>query len=452
MTRAGIRPDGRTLHSNPKGKTMSKKLRELHARKAGLVRDARALTDKAAAENRDMTPDEIGAFDGLKAKIESANAAIDREQALIAEEAQLGALNVGADSEIVVTDNREADPRRGFRSFGEFAQQVRAASGNPARPDQRLLIGAAAPSTYGNEATGADGGYAVPPEFSREIFRLSLGEDSLVPLTDNTNVAGNSMVFPKDETTPWGTDGVRAYWQAEASAATATKPKLGTTVMRLHKLMALVPLTDELLADTSALDSYLPGKVGDSIRWKTNEAILFGTGAGQPAGLLTASAAVSVAKETSQTAATVTIANLSKMLSRLTPGSFGRAVWMIHPDVLPQLFQLTLGNYPIYLPINSGAQASPYGTLMGRPVMVTMHAAALGTVGDISLLDLNYYRTITKAGGVETATSMHLYFDADATAFRTTFRIDGQPKMAAAISPAKGSNTLSPFVQLATRA
>jgi hypothetical protein len=28
--------------------------------------------------------------------------------------------------------------------------------------------------------------------------------------------------------------------------------------MRLNKLMALVPLTDELLSDTSALNSYLP--------------------------------------------------------------------------------------------------------------------------------------------------------------------------------------------------
>jgi hypothetical protein len=46
---------------------------------------------------------------------------------------------------------------------------------------------------------------------------------------------------------------------------------------------------------------------------------------------------------------------------------------------------------------------------------------------------------------------MHLYFDADLTAFRTTFRMDGQSKIAAAINPAKGSNTLSPYVQLGAR-
>jgi hypothetical protein len=33
----------------------------------------------------------------------------------------------------------------------------------------------------------------------------------------------------------------------------------------------------------------------------------------------------------------------------------------------------------------------------------------------VLLADLSYYQTITKAGGMQTATSMHLYFDADLT-------------------------------------
>ena len=37
---------------------MSKQLRELQARKAGLIKEARALTDRAAAESRDMKDEE----------------------------------------------------------------------------------------------------------------------------------------------------------------------------------------------------------------------------------------------------------------------------------------------------------------------------------------------------------------------------------------------------------
>jgi len=142
------------------------------------------------------------------------------------------------------------------------------------------------------------------------------------------------------------------------------------------------------------------------------------------------------------------------MVARLPAGSYGNSVWMLNNDVLPALFTVTLGNYPVYLPAGApvGAlQGSPYGTLLGRPIVVTQHAKSFSSQGDVMLADWRQYQTITKAGGIQTATSMHLYFDADAMAFRSIFRVDGAPKQAAPIPPANGSNTLSPFVQLAAR-
>ena len=262
------------------------------------------------------------------------------------------------------------------------------------------------------------------------------------------------MAFPKDETTPWGTNGIRAYWQGEASSAVTSKPVLGLATLRLKKLMALVPATDELLDDTNALSSYLPDKIASSIRWKTNESILFGSGTGVPVGCLNAGATVTVAKESGQATQTLVPQNLAKMIARLPSGSFANAVWIVNNDVLPALFTLTLGNYPIYLPTGlnvGGMQVSPYGTLLGRPLYVSQHANTFSAQGDILLVDLKYYQTITKSGGMQTATSMHLYFDADLTAFRTTFRMDGQSKLAAPITPAKGATSMSPFIQLAAR-
>jgi HK97 family phage major capsid protein len=436
---------------------MSKKLRELQARKATLVKEARALTEQAASDNRDLTDEEVSAFDELKSRIEAASSAIDREASLIAEEASMAMTDTAeAASFITVTDNREADPAHGFRTVGEFMQAVFQAEKPGKAPDERLLIGrsAAAPGSFANESAGQDGGFLVPPQFSQQIFKLSLQEDSMLPLTDNVEITGNSMAFPRDETTPWGTNGIRAYWQGEASTAIPTKPVLGLSTLRLKKLMALVPTTDELLDDANALTSYLPEKVADSIRWKTNESILFGAGNGVPIGALTAGATVTVAKETGQATQTLVPQNLAKMISRLPPGSFAESVWIVNNDVLPALFTLTLGNYPIYLPngLNvGGIQVSPYGTLLGRPVFVSQHANSFSSQGDVLLVDLSYYQTITKAGGIQTATSMHLYFDSDLTAFRTTFRMDGQSKISAPISPAKGSASMSPFIQLGAR-
>jgi HK97 family phage major capsid protein len=438
---------------------MSKQLRELQARKATLVKDARSLTDIAAAEQRDMNDEEVAAFEALKAKIEATSAAIDREAALIAEEAQMNRLSqLTTASVISVIDNRDSDPMHGFKTVGDFMQAVYQAEKPGNSLDERLLIGSArlavSPGSYASESAGQDGGFLVPPQFSQEIFKLSLGEDSLLPMTDNVEITGNSMAFPKDETTPWGTNGIRAYWQGEASAALANKPVLGLSTLRLKKLMSLVPTTDELLDDANALTNYLPAKVAESIRWKTNESILFGTGNGVPIGAMTCGATVTVAKESGQATQTVLPQNLAKMIARLPSGSFAKAVWIVNNDVLPALFTLTLGNYPIYLPTGlgiGGIQVSPFGTLLGRPVYVSQHANSFSGQGDILLVDLNYYQTITKAGGVQTATSMHLYFDSDLTAFRTTFRMDGQSKISNAINPAKGSTTMSPFIQLGAR-
>ena len=438
---------------------MRKQKRELLARLNSATVAATAITDKAAGESRDLTTEETASFDKHAADIKAIRASIEREDILAEAAAAVGAMPVDDERSIRVAAPRVLeDPKRGFASLGEYLQTVKREGKNFTNAgDERLRMVAAAPTTFGSEISGADGGFAVPPQFAKEIWTLGLTEDALLPFTDSYPVDGNSMVFPKDETTPWGTDGIRAYWQAEAAAATQTKPKLGTATLRLAKLMALVPLTDELLADTNALGAYLPAKVGASIRWKTNDAILNGLGNGTPLGALQGAAALTVSKDSGQSTATISTTNLTNMLARLPPGSYSRAVWLVNNDVLGALFGLTLNNYPVFLPIGAGVGGviqNPYaaGMLLGRPLFVSQHANTFSSVGDVMLLDLSYYWSITKAGaGVESATSMHLYFDADATAFRTIFRVDGQPKIVAQISPFKGSNKMSPFLQLQAR-
>lgn len=424
-------------------------------------------TAAAATEAGLMAAEQSAEFDRLEAENVSIGAQIRREEHIETEAARLNSLDVPGATRIEGGEPAVLkDTKRGFRSFGEFARTVKGEGPNLSNPkDERLRIGAATPTTFGNELSGQDGGFLVPPEFATEIFTYAFEQDSLLPMTDGLNVAGNNMIFPKDETVPWGTDGIRVYWQAEATAGTQTKPKLSTTQMRLYKLMALVPVTDELLEDTNALDSYIPQKTGDNMRWKINESILFGSGVGQPLGAFNASnnAVITVAKETSQATLTLLFQNIAKMIARLPPGSFARAQWFANNDVLPAIMGLTspatggaAGVYPIYMPpianqTAGGVQVlNPYGTLFTRPVNITQHAKSFTNQGDLMLLDPYFIRSISKSA-METATSMHLYFDADATAFRTTFRVDAQPKVVNPIAPFNGSNNLSPFVQLGAR-
>jgi HK97 family phage major capsid protein len=243
---------------------------------------------------------------------------------------------------------------------------------------------------------------------------------------------------------------VQAYWQAEAVAAGQSKPALGSEALVLQKLMALVPVSNEMIDDGFAIGSYLSAVAPERITYKANEAILFGDGVGKPLGALNANARIIQAKDTSQATATISSTNISNMVTRLMAGELKNAIWIGNPDILTALEAMTVGNYPIFLPNNNAANGS-YGMLKGRPLQLSEHAAAFSSQGDLNLLSLKGYRTITKAGGIQTATSMHLFFDADATAFKFTFRMNGKPILSAPIVPPKSSNTRSHFISLAAR-
>jgi len=416
----------------------------LRQERAKLKDSARAITNTAEKESRNLSADEDAQIDALIASAEKTEIDIQREEKL----ADMDRKAMPAQGvHVEVIDRAALDQKGGFKSFGEFAVSVLQANTNQSL-DQRLV--AAAPTTYGNENTGADGGFGVPIEFAKEIRQIAFGADSFVAMSDENPISSNSMTFPRDETTAWGTNGVRAYWESEAVAATQTKPVIGTDTLRMRKLMALVPMTDELLADSTAMDRYITTKTGNSILYKTNDAMINGTGAGMPLGILNAGALVSVAKETSQAAATVNSMNIAKMFARMPATSKRTSVWLINSDVLPQIMNMIVGDVPIWQVDWTGG--SPAGLLLGRPIIETESCKTLGTKGDIYFVDWKQYLTITKSSGVEFATSIHLYFDAGATAFRATYRIDGQPWLKSSITPANGSNNRSPFVSLDTRA
>ena len=92
---------------------------------------------------------------------------------------------------------------------------------------------------------------------------------------------------------------------------------------------------------------------------------------------------------------------------------------------------------------------APNDTLMGKRVNYVETASTEGTVGDLMFLDLSQYVTITK-GGMQSASSIHVSFTTDQTAFRFVMRVDGQPLWNSALTPYKGSDTQSPFVTVAT--
>lgn len=446
---------------------------------AEISQHALDIQNLADAESRPLLPEEVEQVDELLAKFEVIKADIKRRELIQANadaltQPQRGGRQTQPDTPDGPQANAQQtqqgkhapayrqprDPvaarRNGFNHFGEFAAAVIPASrpGNPII-DNRLQI-QNAPTTYGQEGVGEDGGFAVPPEFRDEIMQLVASEGSLLERTDGLTSTSNTLTLPVDETTDWQTTGgIQSYWDGEADQMTQSKPALKERSMRLNRLTTLVPITDDLLEDASGLESWLRKKAPAKMNFKITNAIINGDGAGKPQGFMNSGSLVTVAKETGQTADTIVAANISKMWARMYAESRLNAVWLINQDIEPQLDQLMLegtsSSIPVYLP-PGGFSDSPYARLKGRPVIPTQAAATLGDLGDIMLVDLKSYMTIMKTGGMRTDVSMHLFFDYNMTAFRFVIRMAGQSWFASAISPLNGSNTLSPFVTLAARA
>jgi HK97 family phage major capsid protein len=408
-------------------------------------------------ENRSPTTEEIAFGNGKLAEIEGLEAAIKLE------ERTQGALGrqQEPDGEVVKpvispAQQRVANDREHFATDGEFYQAVMRAGSPGGFVDPRLSTRAASGLS---EGVPSDGGFLVDTVMSNEMLKNVWSSGEILPRISKVTLSGNvnGMKFNGlDETSRVNgsrAGGILAYWAAEAAQKTGSKPKFRQISLSLNKLIGLCYATDELLEDSNALSQTLNEGFRDEFDFRITDAIINGSGAGQPLGILNSGCVVSVAGEAGQAVDTIVYENINNMWSRMMAASRPNSVWIVNQDCEPQLNSMSLavgtGGVPVYMPAG-GASAQPYGTLFGRPVVPIEHCPTVGDTGDIMLCDFSKYKAIDK-GGMKSDISMHVMFIYDEQTFRFVYRFDGQPVLGSAITPFKGTNTLSHFIKLDAR-
>jgi len=434
------------------------KKKELQARLVDAKMRGQAIFNKS--EQRELTDEDIACLDKIKAEIDKYKKLLDCLKGVDGDTGadEQNSDEGGADKD-KPKDEDDAPPKadpakkdeRGFRSLGEQMMAVYRASQPGARIDTRLSTRSAS----GLNATNpSDGGFLVQTDFVKDLLKRTYETGILaskckrIPLTTNANSLKINAIdeISRANGSRWG--GLQTYWENEADQFTASKPKFRQMELSLKKLTGLCYVTDELLQDASALEKVIKEGFAEEFGFKMDDVILRGSGAGQPLGFLNSGALVKVDKEAGQTKK-ITVENLVKMWSRMWSRSRSNAVWFINPEIEPQLYTLTVGDKPVYIPAGSMANA-PYATLLGRPVISLEQCSELGEVGDIVLADLSQYLLIDK-GGINTASSIHVRFLYDEAVFRFIYRVDGQPIWNKTLKPYKGDATVSPFVALAKR-
>ncbi|MES2209448.1 MAG: phage major capsid protein [Chloroflexota bacterium] len=311
-------------------------------------------------------------------------------------------------------------------------------------------------AAFGSTIPG-DGGFLIPEVLRSQLLSVALESSVVRPRAMVVPMDSLTVPFPAIDATSNASSvygGIVAYWTEEGGALVQSSAKFSRVQLTAKKLTAYTEVPNELFTDAIiSLEAFINEKFPEAIAHFEDIAFMRGTGAGEPLGFMHAenAAAVSVAKEVGQAAATILWENIVKMYARMLPGSLSRAVWVAHIDTFPELATMALsvgtGGSAIWL--NNGTEGPPM-TILGRPVVFTEKASTVGTKWDISFVDLGYY-LIGDRMAIQSATSPHYKFANDVTAMRFIERVDGRPWIQSAITPVQGANTLSPFVNLATR-
>lgn len=352
-------------------------------------------------------------------------------------------------SVVDVKDLSDDDPKGGFKTAGHFCRDVAMEEcGKGISPE----LGKWSQKTAGYAEEGQDslGGFLVPPEFSRTLMQKSYDMGQILSRVTKFTMGSNLLKIPAvaESARADGSrqGGIQGYWKDELASKTESAPTFEMIEIKPSKLTILTYASDEILEDcVFGFETIINEMAPKEITFKVEDAIVEGNGVLKPLGFLNAGCAVGVNRSS---AAVIVWLDVYTMYSRLFPGSVSNGVWLGNANIFPQLATMQDGNNnAVWLPGGNVAGA-PFGTIYGRPLLFVEYCSALGTAGDLCLVDLSQYLLGTR-GTLKAAQSIHLKFDSDTTTFRFVLRVDGQPWWSAALAPFKGAaTTQSPFVYL----
>ena len=353
----------------------------------------------------------------------------------------------GGDSELVRVDTQAA-PRTEFAGMGDAMQQVRsvvvnafpnlgsyvrAATRGPANQSEAAALKQI--DTMTRTITGSTNGgeFLLPLTQVPEIFSIDNQQPGLFQVARRYNVPGRSLRIPylvQDEGTtvlnrPMAGKIANVSIVGEGSTKPTREPTFGQRLLTMYKYAAITQFGDELLGDdfTGELPAEVTAAVGGQIVNKINEDITIdGGGTTEPIGALNA-ANTSLLAVNRASAGTFTAADAFSMYEKHTHGP--NSVWMISRRVLSKLFALQQTNNTMVTWL-ANLRDKPQMLLLGLPVIVTDLLPALGTKGDVALVNGDFYAMgLRQALTVES--SIHVAFVQDVTTYRYVARAGGIP-------------------------
>lgn len=415
--------------------TLQERLSSLVKKRNDATDKMKVILDAADTDKRDLTAEEEKQYTELDKEVDVCKKEEERTKKLIADEVALDAPLKTIRSAI------RAEAPKEFSNLGEFMHSVRFYP-----DDERLNFTEKREQSMG---VGVEGGFAVPNQFlptlrmvdpQAAIFRsrctvipAGTPPDASVTMPCLDQGAGENIY-----------GGMAVQWIAEGAIKPETDLRIREVCLTPHEVAAHTIITDKLLRNWVAADGLITQMLRLCLNGAEDTAFYSGTGVGQPLGVINAPARIDIVRAGANA---IAFADIRNMYAQAKFG--GSLLWIGSQTILPQITNLVdAGNHLIWAP-NANVIGAPPGTLYGIPLLFNDRSVALGTRGDLILVDLSYY-LIKDGSGPFVAASPHVYFTTNKTVLKIFWNVDGQSWLNAPLG-LEGSvaNTVSPFITLA---
>lgn len=366
------------------------RLQEIEARLA-------AIAQEIETRGAELTAEQIAAFNtevnALKTERAGLQAAAEQRASLLSSIAEGRA---AATSVRTFPNPSPAAPAGEQRSEGDVLDSLEYRRAFMAY----ALRGTAIPAEFRADAITktSDVGAAIPTTVLNKIIEKMEAVGMILPLVTRTAYKGGVSI-PNSSVKPVAT------WVAEGAGSDKQKKTTGSITFAYHKLRCAVAVSLEV--DTMALSAFeatLINNVVEAMTKAAEQAIVSGSGTGQPKGILTETAPSGQAL----TSAAPSYADLINAEGALPQAYENGAVWCMSKKTFMQFFGLTDETGQPIGRVNYGISGKPERFLLGRPVIVcdyvTSYASGMadGTVFAFLfnfkdyVLNTNYAMTVKK--------------------------------------------------------
>ena len=278
-----------------------------------------------------------------------------------------------------------------------------------------------------SEGTAADGGNLVPVEYASTVIEFAVRQSPLLSMVTRQPMKSNVLKIPRLAQSAGSYFGnVSLYWIDEAADKTPTKPAFEQLTFTAEKLIGLVVMTDELIADSMInVINYVTGLMVRAIQYEWERVVLMGTGVGQPLGVVYDPTINIVNRQNEGTISYIDLLNMEAALDE----NFINLDWVTRRTTSTTLRNLRDNQNALLFSETWNGLAGDITMqprLHGFPVHYTRNVPSIGNKGDIVLGEWQYYILAVRQD-ITIDQSIHAYFVSDETAIRFVCRLDGMP-------------------------